>query len=283
MEKVVNLTKEDIQRLDSLPWQRVEEGLPAKGLEELYTLYVKRDYGQDVLDNDPVLREWIAKDAVRQSAMDWGEVEEAYPQYVEQGAQDPSMKQVLDTNTHLNEPQALADDYAGQEAPPYAYAPGEEMDPRTSHETAWEVVHELRYDYHQMLRAAQNPSRYDAGRIEPTVTGPNYHMTDEPYSIWGHSPETEAVVTLEIVAELQAHGYQEDAIIVTPHGDFEQVALGVPAHERTEDPELRTHLQDLARDVAQGVSATERRAHSGAAVDREAYESREYSPRRAAA
>ena|SRR5215510_16095002 len=38
MEKVFNFTKEDIQRIDSLTWQRVEEGLPAKGLEELYTL-----------------------------------------------------------------------------------------------------------------------------------------------------------------------------------------------------------------------------------------------------
>jgi hypothetical protein len=125
-------------------------------------------------------------------------------------------------------------------------------------ESALDVVHELRYDYHQMMLAAQDPSRFDEGRIEPTETGPNYHMTDEQYDIWGHSPETEAVVTLEIVAELQAHGYQEDAIILTPHGDYEQVALGVPAHERTEDPELRRHLQEIGRDVAQGVSATER-------------------------
>jgi hypothetical protein len=149
--------------------------------------------------------------------------------------------------------------------------------------TALDVVHELRYDYHHMMRAAQDPSRFDEGRIEPTAEGPTYHMTDEQYYIWAHSPETEDVVTLEIVAELQAHGYHEDAIILTPHGDYEQVSLVVPAHERTEDPELRRHLQESGRDVAQGVSATERAANSGEAVDREAYASRAYSPRRAAA
>jgi hypothetical protein len=207
MEAVFNLTKEDITRIDSLTWKRVEEGLRGRDVQELLTLYNKRDGSDEVVV----------------------------------------------------------------------------LDPADSAESALDVVHELRYDSHQMMLAAQDPSRFDEGRIEPTETGPHYHMTDEQYDIWGHSPETEAVVTREIVAALQAHGYHEDAIILTPHGDDAQVALGVPAHERTEDPELRRHLQEIGRDVARGVSETERRANSGEAVDREAYEARVYSPRRAAA